>query len=37
MDLGNLGLGELLQFLQGKIYPANKDEVASSAESNGAP
>ena len=37
MDLGNMGLGELLQYLQGTSFPANKEEVASDAESNGAP
>ncbi len=37
MDLGDLGLGELLQYLQGMSFPANKEEVASNAESNGAP
>jgi hypothetical protein len=40
MDLGNLGnldLGQLQQFLQGVNFPAPKDEVASNAESNGAP
>ena len=37
MDLSNLGLGELLQYLQGTNCPANKEEVASNAESNGAP
>ena len=37
MDLGDLGLGELLQYLQGTNFPANKEEVASNAESNGAP
>ncbi len=40
MDLGNLGnldLGQLQQFLQGVDFPAQKEEVASNAESNGAP
>jgi hypothetical protein len=40
MDLGNLGnldLGQLQQYLQGVNFPAQKDEVASTAESNGAP
>jgi hypothetical protein len=40
MDLGNLGnldLGQLQQYLQGVNFPAQKDEVASNAESNGAP
>jgi hypothetical protein len=34
MDLGNLRLPELLQYLQGMNFPANKEEVASNAESN---
>ena len=29
MDPGNLGLGELLQYLQDTNFPANKEEVAS--------
>jgi hypothetical protein len=40
MDLGNLGnldLGQLQQYLQGVNFPAQKEEVASTAESNGAP
>ena len=40
MDLGNLGnldLSQLQQYLQGVNFPAQKDEVASNAESNGAP
>jgi hypothetical protein len=40
MDLGNLGnldQGELQQYLQGVNFPAQKEEVASNAESNGAP
>ena len=40
MDLGNLGnldLGQLQQYLQGVNFPAQKEEVASNAESNGAP
>jgi hypothetical protein len=40
MDLGNLGnldLGQLQQYLQGVNFPAHKEEVASNAESNGAP
>ena len=37
MDLGNLRLPELLQYLQGMNFPANKEEVASNAESNDAP
>lgn len=35
MDLGNLG--NLQQYLQGVNFPAQKEEVASNAESNGAP
>ena len=40
MDLGNLGildLGQLQQYLQGVDFPAHREEVASNAESNGAP
>jgi Protein of unknown function (DUF2795) len=37
MDLGALRLRELLQYLYGMSFPANKEEVASNAESNGAP
>ena len=40
MDLGNLGNldpGQLQQYLQGVDFPAHKEEVASNAESNGAP
>ncbi len=36
-NLGNLGLDQLQQYLQGANFPAQKDEVASNAESNGAP
>jgi len=36
-NLGNLDLGQLQPFLQGVNFPANKEEVASNAESNGAP
>ena len=35
MDLGNLG--NMQQYLQGINFPAQKEEVASGAESNGAP
>ena len=35
MDLGSMG--DLRQHLQGIDFPANKEEVASGAESNGAP
>jgi hypothetical protein len=40
MDLGNLGNldpGQFQQYLQGVNFAAHKEEVASSAESNGAP
>ncbi len=40
MDLGNLGnldLDQLQGYLQGVNFPAQKEEVASNAESNGAP
>jgi Protein of unknown function (DUF2795) len=36
-NLGNLDLGQLQQYLQGVDFPAHKEEVASNAESNGAP
>lgn len=36
MDLGGT-LDNLGQYLQGINFPANKEEVASNAESNGAP
>ena len=36
-NLGNLDLGQLQQYLQGVNFPAQKDEVAQNAESNGAP
>jgi len=35
VDLGNMG--NMQQYLQGVNFPAGKDEVASQAESNGAP
>ena len=35
MDLG--GIGNMQQYLEGINFPANKDEVASGAEGNGAP
>ncbi len=35
MDLGSLG--DMQQYLQGINFPANKEEVASGAGSNGAP
>ena len=43
MDLGNLGnldnldLGQLQGYLSGVNFPADKEEVASNAESNNAP
>ena len=36
-DLGNLDLSTLQQFLPNVNYPASREEVASSAESNNAP
>jgi hypothetical protein len=36
-DLGNLDLNTLQQFLPDVNYPASREEVASSAESNNAP
>jgi hypothetical protein len=36
-DLGNLDVGRLQQFLPNINFPAGKEEVASDAESNGAP
>ncbi len=36
-DLGSLDLGQLQPFLQGVNFPAQKEEVASNAQSNGAP
>ena len=35
VDLGSMG--DMQQYLQGINFPANKEEVASGAESNGAP
>jgi hypothetical protein len=35
VDLGSLG--NMQQYLEGINFPANKEEVASGAESNGAP
>lgn len=35
MDIG--GMGNMQQYLEGINFPANKDEVASGAEGNGAP
>ncbi len=36
-NLGNLDVGQLQQYVQGVNFPAQKEEVASNAESNGAP
>ena len=36
LDLANLDLGQLQQFLGGVSFPAQKEEVASTAEGNGA-
>ena len=36
-DLGNLDSGQLQPFLRGVNFPAQKEEVASNAEGNGAP
>ena len=36
-NLGNLDIGQLQQYVQGVNFPAQKEEVASNAESNGAP
>jgi hypothetical protein len=36
-DLGNLDLGQLQQYLGGINFPAGKEEVASTAQSNDAP
>ncbi len=37
MDQGNLDVSTLNQYLKGTDFPAQKEEVASNAESNGAP
>ena len=37
MDQGNLDVSTLNQYLKGTNFPASKEEVASNAESNGAP
>ena len=37
ISLGNLDLGQLQQYLQGVNFPADKEQVASNAESNNAP
>jgi hypothetical protein len=37
MDQGNLDVSTLNQYLKGANFPAEKEEVASTAQSNGAP
>jgi hypothetical protein len=37
MDQGNLDVSTLQHYLKGTSFPAQKEEVASAAESNGAP
>ena len=37
ISLGNLDLGQLQQYLRGVNFPADKEQVASNAESNNAP
>jgi hypothetical protein len=37
MDQGNLDFSTLQHYLKGTNFPAEKEEVASTAESNGAP
>ncbi|MGI9049480.1 MAG: DUF2795 domain-containing protein [Rubrobacteraceae bacterium] len=37
MDLGNFNPQDIQQYLQGINFPAEKQDVASQAESNGAP
>ena len=37
MDQGNLDVSTLQHYLKGTNFPAQKEEVASNAESNGAP
>jgi hypothetical protein len=37
MDQGNLDVSTLQHYLRGISFPAEKEEVASNAESNGAP
>ncbi len=36
-DLGNLDVATLLQYLPGVRFPAEKEQIASTAESNSAP
>jgi len=37
VDLGSLNLRDMQQYLQGVNWPADKEQVAQTAESNGAP
>lgn len=37
MDIGSMGIGDVQQYLEGIDFPAQKEEVASGAEGNGAP
>ncbi len=37
MDLNSMGINEVQQYIGGVSFPAGKEEVASEAESNGAP
>ena len=37
MDLNSMGMGEVQQYIGGISFPAGKEDVASEAESNGAP
>jgi hypothetical protein len=37
MDQGNLDVSTIQHYLKGITFPAQKEEVASTAESNGAP
>lgn len=37
MDLGSLNPQDMQQYLQGVNWPADKEQVAQTAESNGAP
>jgi len=37
MDIGGFGAGDVKKYLEGINFPASKEEVASGAESNGAP
>ncbi len=37
MDIGGFGADDVKKYLEGINFPASKEEVASGAESNGAP